>query len=116
MLDQEYLDNKTDRQAYKVTNRLHCHYDQSIRNMNTRKPSHYLHFRDSFTTNASLTLLTGIFLSHLMVAMALAVVFTLAFESPFVKLEKLVIGALLQGGAGGGGKKAEQLTEKKKPV
>jgi hypothetical protein len=39
-------------------------------------------------------LLTLFFFGNLLISMFVALIFTLAFESPFIKLEKLVLGAL----------------------
>ena len=64
-------------------------------------------FFSSFAVNASLTLMVGLFLSHLILSMACALLLTLAFESPFIRLEKLLIGAMLR---------PASHEEKKKPV
>ena len=54
----------------------------------------------------SLQFLVGIYLANLMLAMTLALILTLVFESPFIKLEKLIIGAML----------GQSRNEKKKPI
>ena len=52
-------------------------------------------FNINFTLDISLWLMVGLFLGTLVITMALAFGLTLAFEIPFIKLDKLVFGILL---------------------
>ena len=61
----------------------------------------------NFTLEISLWLMVGLFLATLVITMALAFGLTLAFEIPFIKLEKLIFGMLL-----GTGKKDKKLEQK----
>ena len=68
----------------------------------------YYYF-NMFMVDISLTLLVGLYLSNLIIAMSLALVINLALESPVIRLEKLIIGAFMAGGA-------KDDMNKKKPV
>lgn len=65
-----------------------------------------VNYFNTMETLYSLQFLVGIYLANLMLAMTLALILTLVFESPFIKLEKLIIGAMLGQGR----------NEKKKPI
>jgi hypothetical protein len=49
----------------------------------------------TFTVEISWFLLTLFFFGNLLISMFVALLFTLAFESPFIKVEKLVLEALM---------------------
>ena len=69
----------------------------------------FVHIIIIFPSTFSLTLhwavLVGSFFGNLLVSLGIALILTLVVESPFVKLEKLIVGRLLGAGGKSTGKK-----------